>query len=128
MTLHVLEVPVGRKSSTPAIVKRMVRFGRRLREHGIHDGQFPSIVDDDHRHQRIRVGKRIVNVFDDGTMQPALLDVDKIYDAHAITAHRNRWHAFWLTQAGVSRRMGWTKAARADLNIAIEERRLMNHD
>lgn len=127
MALNRVEVPVGYKSSTPAIIKHLVRFGRRLREHRIHSAIFPSIVDDEHKHQRVLVGRRIINVFDNGDVQPSLVVVDDIYDRSALSTHFTRWHAFWLNSAGACRRHGWLKAARADLNIAIAERRRMTN-
>jgi hypothetical protein len=105
-----------------------VRFGRRLRQHHIHHGQFPSIVDDSRESYPIVVGKRVVNVFNDGQTTACLRPVDGVYDKKAMAAARNRWHAHWLASAGTCRRLGWIKSARADLTVAIEERRRMDHD
>jgi hypothetical protein len=128
MPLNFVEVPVGRRSSTPLLVKHLVRFGRRLRAHHIQHANFPAIVDDSRTSYPVRVGNRVVNVFNDGQTTACLRPVDGVYDRYAMLAARNRWHALWLNSAGKARRMGWFKAARADLTIAIEERRLMNHD
>lgn len=130
MPLYPLEVPFGRRSpNTPPIVKHIVRFGRRLRKHGLRNVTFPVLVDDMQESWSVKVGARNVLIHSDGSFTASLRGFrSPSWDHVALEAHYHRWHAFWLNAAGESRRNGWKKAARCDLNIAIEERRRMTHD
>jgi hypothetical protein len=128
MTIHLLEITVGRPSEAPKLVKQAVRFGRRLREHGIHNYEFPSLVDDARYVCKVTVGRRMVNIFDDGSLTPSLLKPEiwpfpqGRLDPTALAAQSNRMHALYLEMAAHARRSRRKDSARANLNTAIQER------
>jgi len=128
LTIHLLEVPVGSPSKAPALAKHAVRFCRRLRARGILNFEAPSILDDSRHVIKVRVGRRMVNIFDDGTYTASLMRPPTYlfpkgrFDYAAFSAQSNRMHAIYLAQAAHARKCGLKFAARADLTTAIQER------
>ncbi len=125
--MRALEVPHGRQSGTSALIKHAVRFGRRLRLHGIHHAIFPALVEDGRSACKVQIGKRNVNVFDDGTFTPSLMLPERWprpagFDQSAFRAQSNRMHAIYLGMAAHARRHGMKASARADLTVATQER------
>lgn len=125
MTIHRIEHPRG-PNGAPALVKHCVRFGRRLRDHGIYDYSFPIYVNDDHA--SVLVGQRVVLLDNVGDYRPCLRPFHRargglVFDPQALVAHQNRIHAVWLEITAQARRMGWLTAARSDLNVATEYRK-----
>lgn len=122
MTLHRLEVIHGRSSEAPALVRHAVRFGRRLRQRGIH-GVFPALVDDDLSTCMVAVGRRVVRIFADGSFTTSLRDRDRNFERGAFVAQINRMHAIFLWMARDARVLGLKSRARTDLFFATQERR-----
>src|SRR4051794_7670857 len=104
MTLHPLEILRGRPTNAPALVKHAVRFGRRLRQHGICYAEFPSLINDGRSACKIIIGARMVNVFDDGSCMRSLMRSDNSLDGRAFLAQSHRMHAIYLSMARESRR------------------------
>lgn len=129
MTLHHIEIVRGRSAEAPPIVKHVIRFCRRLHEHGIHFMDRPAAVESD-RSCTILVGKRherAILIHPEGDLRQACKPVWSTMkgwhsDPQAWTAHNNRYHAEWLRLAGNCRRRGWKKAALADLAVAAHAR------
>jgi hypothetical protein len=122
--IYRLEVPRG-PNDAPAIVKHCIRFSRRLREHGIHNYDFPSLVDDKDS-ATILVGSRVVQIHDDGSytqqLKPVRIDGAWRFDRQGMPAFRARSHARFLHGAAVDRSRGWALSARAMLAIATHDR------
>jgi hypothetical protein len=127
MTLIRIEHPRG-PNTAPAIIKHAVRFGRRLRAHGIHDYEFPPVVDTDAVHITVRADHRLVVLDNVGGYRPSLQGAEvgprgrMIFDRSAIKSHYNRTHAIWLGYAAEDRRCGWLDSARKYLNVATQDR------
>lgn len=117
-----LEIIRGRASVASPLVKQAIRFGRRLRQHGIWTYSFPSFVEDGRSAIKVYVGSRAVNIFDDGSVTRGLLRVDGHIDGRAVVAQCRRMHAVYLIIAAESRRAGRKRAAFDHLKFAIEER------
>lgn len=128
MTFHLLEMPHGRPSNTPTLIKHALRFARRLRRRDIYPFEFPAMVDDGRSVCKVKVGKRVVNIFDDGTCTRSLMLPSSNlrprggFDHAAFIAQSNRMHALYLGMAAHARGLGLKAAARADLTTAIQER------
>lgn len=121
--MHHLEITRGRQSAAPSLVKHAIRFGRRLREHNIWFYGFPPLIDDKSVVCRINVGARNINIFNDGSFTRSLMEPGGAYDNSAFAAQCQRMHAIYLDMAAHARRCGLKASARANLNIATEERR-----
>lgn len=121
--MHRLEIPRGRKSDAPAIIKQAIRFGRRLRRRGIHNYVFPSLLDDGATVCKVDVGRRVVNIFPDGSFTASLRDRNRSFERGAFVAQSNRMHAIFLGMAGSARQRGQKSYARADIELATQERR-----
>lgn len=123
--IHLLEHPRG-PNNAPAIVKRCIRFARRLRQRDIHDTYFPSFVDDTRDSATVLVGNRVVQIHDDGTctqqLKPVRIGTVWRFDRQGMPAFRARSHARFLNGAAVDRRHGWSMSARAMLSLAASDR------
>lgn len=123
--IYRLEVPRG-PNEAPAIIKHCVRFGRRLRAHGIHNYCFPSLVAANRDGASILVGSRVVHLHDDGSytqqLKPVRIDGNWHYDRQGMPSFRARSHARFLNGAAIDRRNGWSMSARAMLAIAAHDR------
>lgn len=122
--IHRLEVPRRACGDIPPIVKHCVRFGRRLRAHGVWNYEFPSYVDD--RGATIIVGDRVVNIDDTGSytpqLKPARINGMWRFDRQGMPAFRARSHARFLHCAAVDRGRRWISSAHAMLAIATHDR------
>lgn len=123
--IHVLEHPRG-PNDAPAIVKHCIRFGRRLRAHGVHDYYLPTHVDDLKGSATILVGSRVVQLLDDGSciqqLKPVRIGNVWRFDRQGMPAFRARSHARFLKGAASDRSCGWGVSARAMLAIATHDR------
>lgn len=122
MTIHFLEITVGRPSDAPSLVKQAIRFGRRLRRHHIYHAAFPSWIDGSQSVCRVAVGRRVVNIFSDGSHVSSLRNRDGQYDNKAFDAQSNRMHALYLGLAQHARSLGFPGHARGHLELATQER------
>lgn len=121
--MHRPEIIHGAQSAAPALVKHAVRFGRRLRDHNIYHGVFPSLIDDEATVCKVAVGRRVANIFKDGSFTASLRTVDRDFERGAFIAQSNRMHAILLDLASHARARGLKAHARADLQLAAQERR-----
>lgn len=106
MTFHPLWYPRRDSANVPPIVKHVVRFCRRLRDHRIYSYDvLRARVDVDAVHT-MRVGSRLVIVDTDGSTRPSLRSVDNhaMIDLPARWSHQHRYHALWLNEAASARR------------------------
>jgi hypothetical protein len=123
--IHALQHPRC-PNDAPAIVKHCVRFGRRLRAHGIYTAEFPALVDDTKRGATILVGGRVIHINDDGSytqqLKPVRIGDVWRFDRQGMQAFRARSHARFLGCAAVDRGRRWGSSARAMLAIATHDR------
>lgn len=123
--IHRLEVPRRACGDIPSIVKHCVRFGRRLRAHGICNYDFPTVVTEKGG-ATILVGGRVIHIDNDGShtqqLKPARVDGVWRFDRQGMPAFRARSHARFLHCAAVDRGRRWVSSAHAMLNIATHDR------
>jgi len=119
-----IEIVRGKPESATRTMKQAVRFARRLDRRRIrHHAVFPLLLDTEAVVCKVAIGQRCINIFDDGSFTRSLLRNDGHCDGRAFIAQSNRMHAVYLAMAAADRKCGFLTYARANLNIAIEERR-----
>lgn len=105
-----------------ALVIHCARFVHRLRRHGI-EATIAAFVDDGRTCCKVIVGRRKVNVFNDGACTRSLQLTNDHFDHPAFIAQSHRMHAVYLGMAADFRRPGFAAQARAFLADATLERK-----